>query len=367
MRRDDLGIATTFTAPSSELERLLCQAMAEALELDAIGVDDDFFALGGDSQAAEQLFLAIEEATGCRLPLATLYEHSTVRGLAGRVSSGTDVHPRSAVLKLRGSGAKPPLFIVPGIGGEAIGMEPLVRHLHPGRPVYCCQFVGSEAADAPLESVEEMTAAFLPHIYRLQPTGPYHLLGACFGGLVALELAQRLSAEQHEVGLLCLCDTPFPNTSVVDYRARLPSVLGFLAGRIRCFAHEFGASRLDRRTAYLLAKTRRIVAVLRTGKLPRDVKLELAKRRLIDSNRQAARRYAVRRYAGDAVYVRSGARQAGASQARRDMWREYFGGALSMHTIACRDSGDLFHAHAGELAAIVSTALCDRESETSQG
>jgi acetoacetyl-CoA synthetase len=356
VRRDRLDIATAYVAPQSELEELLCQILAEALELDVVGIDDDFFGLGGDSLAAERLFVGIEVSTGHRMPLATLYDHPTVRQLAGLLVAG-HLQPWSALVKLRGGGTQPALFIVPGIGGEVIGMEPLSRQLEGDRPVYCCHFVGLDAAQAPLRSIEEMARTFLPQIRRLQPSGPYHLLGACFGGLVALEIAKRLHSDRQQVGMLCLADTPFPQAEAAGHRTRVPSVLSFVASRARLYAHELTARPMRTRVSYVLGKVRRMASVVAVGGLPEPVKLELAKRRVIDSNREATRRYVVDEHPRSAVYVRSGGRQAGASPARRATWRKHFPAGLSVYTIECRDSGEMFRAHARELAAIVSTEL----------
>jgi hypothetical protein len=157
--------------------------------------------------------------------------------------------------------------------------------------------------------------------------------------------------------MLCLADTPLPNPEVAGHRAKVPTVLGFLASRLKLYARELTARPMRTRVTYVLGKARRMASVVAAGGLPSPVKLELAKRRVIDSNREATRRYVIDKHPGGAIYVRSGRRQAGASQARRDTWREYFPAGLSVYTIDCRNSGELFRAHARELAAIVSTAL----------
>ena len=333
--------------------------MAEALDLDVVGVGDDFFQMGGDSLSAENLFLAIEEATGRRLPLSILYDRPTVRLLAETVTAGDAIRSWSPIVKVRDRGRKPPIFIVPFIGGEVIGMEPLARHLDADRPVYCCHFIGLDPSQQPLESIEDIAAGFLSEIRRMQPAGPYHLLGACFGGLVALELAQRLRAEGEEVGLLCLADTPLPDVGAAGREFGVPTGIQFVFDRVKLFAHDLTSRRRGERLKFLRGKAHHVASMIRSRSLPHDTKEEIAKRRVIDANHAAAQRYVPQPYGGAALYVRSRDRPSGPSQARRVLWQTYFPAGLAVHTVACRDSGDLFGRHARELARILSAGLSD--------
>jgi len=70
------------TAPRTCLEATLADAWAEALELDRIGVDDDFLELGGHSLAAARLMFRLKERLGVDLPLPSLLEASTVAAQA---------------------------------------------------------------------------------------------------------------------------------------------------------------------------------------------------------------------------------------------------------------------------------------------
>jgi acyl carrier protein len=84
---------TAFSAPSNETERILAQAWVEALGVDRVDVDDDFFALGGNSLVAVQLIAKIRKAVGVRLPMRSLFETPTVRGLAARVEQLRKAEP----------------------------------------------------------------------------------------------------------------------------------------------------------------------------------------------------------------------------------------------------------------------------------
>jgi acyl-coenzyme A synthetase/AMP-(fatty) acid ligase len=71
-----------YQAPRTPLETVLVELWAEVLDRDGIGIDDDFFLLGGHSILATQLFARITDALGVRIALRALFEARTVRALA---------------------------------------------------------------------------------------------------------------------------------------------------------------------------------------------------------------------------------------------------------------------------------------------
>ncbi|WP_371664006.1 amino acid adenylation domain-containing protein [Streptomyces sp. NBC_00280] len=77
----DFAALSTGRAPGSAMEKALCGVVAEVLGLDEIGVDDDFFALGGDSIMAMQL-VSRARAVGVRITPRLVLRHRTVAGLA---------------------------------------------------------------------------------------------------------------------------------------------------------------------------------------------------------------------------------------------------------------------------------------------
>ncbi|MYT22174.1 hypothetical protein GTW69_18055, partial [Streptomyces sp. SID7760] len=68
---------------------------------------------------------------------------------------------------------------------------------------------------APDATVEELAAAHLKALRRVRPTGPYHLAGWSFGGLLAYEMAVQLRAAGQEVAILALLDTGYPESGHV--------------------------------------------------------------------------------------------------------------------------------------------------------
>jgi len=73
------ALAPAYVEPATDTERRLAMIWAEVLELDRVGAEDDFFALGGDSFRASRVAARVDTA------VRALFEHSTVRALARRL------------------------------------------------------------------------------------------------------------------------------------------------------------------------------------------------------------------------------------------------------------------------------------------
>ncbi|HSS51591.1 MAG TPA: amino acid adenylation domain-containing protein, partial [Thermoanaerobaculia bacterium] len=98
------GEGGAYVAPRSPVEEVLAGIWEEVLALERVGVEDDFFALGGHSLGAAQVISRVLKAFSVELPLRLLFEHPTVAALAEEIE------------RLRGSGATaaaPPLVRAP--------------------------------------------------------------------------------------------------------------------------------------------------------------------------------------------------------------------------------------------------------------
>ncbi|WP_040695684.1 non-ribosomal peptide synthetase, partial [Nocardia vinacea] len=88
----------TFRAPSTPIEEIVAQIFGEVLDLPRVGVDDDFFDLGGNSLIATQVASRIGTALDTRVPVRMVFEASTVAALAARVESHAGAGARSALV-----------------------------------------------------------------------------------------------------------------------------------------------------------------------------------------------------------------------------------------------------------------------------
>ncbi len=209
----------SFVPARNSLERRLTAIWKEVLGLHRIGVEDNFFELGGHSLVALRVFSQIEKQFGRSLPLSSLFTAPTISRLAALLDNAVTVGTCQPVVPLQPDGTGPRLFAVPGIGGHPFSFMPLTQKLGSDHRFYALQLPGLDGRQSPLNRVEQMADYFIPHIRGQQPDGPYHLIGYSFGGLIAYEIARRLTEQGQTVGLLILLDT-YVATALVQKRSK---------------------------------------------------------------------------------------------------------------------------------------------------
>jgi acyl-coenzyme A synthetase/AMP-(fatty) acid ligase/thioesterase domain-containing protein/acyl carrier protein len=187
---------------------------ANVLGLDKVPLDGDFLALGGDSLSVEEMLADVGERFGIELASTDLLQSPTLREFAERVRRGAaanEAHPD--FVHLRAGSTDRRVFCFAGAGALALQFLPLARRLE-GYDVTAFQAHGLEKRAKPDWTVEAHARRAMERIRKVQPAGPYRLLGHSFGGLVAFEIAQRLRSEGEEVAVLGLIDTFLPGSAM---------------------------------------------------------------------------------------------------------------------------------------------------------
>ena len=199
---------TAYRAPRSVEEQVLANLFAEVLGVDRVGIDDDFFALGGHSLRATKLLGRIRGALGVDLPLKAVFESPTVAELTPQLRPETNTQatdPFAIVLPIKTEGDRNPVWCLHPGGGLSWAYLGLSASF-PDRPVYGIQARGFDGVTPVPESIDAMAEDYLDHILRTQPEGPFHLLGYSFGGILAQLIAVKLRERGHQVGMLALLD-----------------------------------------------------------------------------------------------------------------------------------------------------------------
>jgi thioesterase domain-containing protein/non-ribosomal peptide synthetase component E (peptide arylation enzyme)/acyl carrier protein len=193
--------------PDDLLELQLVRIWEKVLAVEGVAMTDDFFALGGDSLAAATMLAAVEKFCGVDLPAASLLQASTIKKLAGLIRSAGLGQTELRLVGLRLGGSRPPLYYVPGAGGDALEPRMLARYLTNEQPVFAFQPRHFNSHSPYPRSVEEMARSYVETIRVHQPRSPYYLCGASFGGVVAFEMARQLDSVGEEVAFLGLFDS----------------------------------------------------------------------------------------------------------------------------------------------------------------
>lgn len=200
-----------YAAPRDEIERQLCKLFAELTGASKVGIEDNFFHLGGHSVLGVRLMAEIQKAFGVTAPLGVLFAAPTVRELARRIQHADFASPWTSLVPIQTQGAAPPVFMVHWIERD------LARHIGEQRPIYGLSFglasdTGQSWATMP-DTVEGLATHYIGEMRAVQANGPYHLIGHSAGGVVAYEMAQQLAAEGESVAFLGLLDTYAPTAA----------------------------------------------------------------------------------------------------------------------------------------------------------
>ena len=200
-------------APRDTVELALLGIFTELLGHTDIGLEESFFDLGGHSFLAVQLVARVKKVLGRSLPLAALFEdvddggtRPTVARLAALLRDG-DTESDAPLVPLRRSGEDTPLFLVHPAGGDLVAYHQFVRTLAAGPPVFGLRPPPVRTGHA--QDVESLAAVYVDSVRAASPDGPYRLVGWSMGGLVAYEMARRLTEAGATVDRLVLADTYF--------------------------------------------------------------------------------------------------------------------------------------------------------------
>ena len=194
-------IDTCYRSPRDPVEIWVARQWQDVLGF-AVGIRENFFAVGGNSLDAARVIDAVLVEFGIQLPLNVLTERPTVehlatllRGHAGRLSG-------PLVTIQDGDGSHPPLFLIHPDNGQAGPYCGLAIALGEEFAVSAIQAAGLYPGSEPARTVPAMAAAYVDAVRAARPAGPYLLGGCAIGAAIAYEMAARLD----DVRLLAAID-----------------------------------------------------------------------------------------------------------------------------------------------------------------
>lgn len=352
-----------YTQPITPTEKKLAALWQEILRVDDVGLHDNFFELGGDSLTAAEMSAAFPAQFGMELPLGSVFEAPTIADLAARVEQlgSESADPLGVILPLRMGKAREqrPLFCIHPIAGLSFSFSGLLRHLNPDMPVYGLQSRGLSDGEQLPGSIEEIAADYVEQVLRLQPEGPYRLLGRSLGGLIAHSMAQQMLARNLQVDMLAMIDTYLfssverdgPLTEADEVR----SVLRFLDIALQPAETPSTMEKLAETLRQIYSQRTIPVAEEIIRSHPQFIQHVFA---VMLNNMQLARRHVPRSVDVDLLYF---------SATKGDLpvilghspsaWRAFIGGKVDVHTLDCSHESVLEPIPAGEIGSIVQQRL----------
>ncbi|MDP9050377.1 MAG: amino acid adenylation domain-containing protein, partial [Acidobacteriota bacterium] len=304
-------------------EEILSSLFAEVLGLERVGLDDNFFDLGGHSLLAARLVTRVRAALGIDLSLRTLLETPTVAALVTRKSLTIHSDPFEVMLPLRDHGKLPPLFFIHPAAGLSWCYTGFLKYLEADRPLYGLQAQNFTSPENATQTIEEIAAEYIVQIRKIQPEGPYRLLGWSLGGLLAHAVATSLQDQGDLITFLALLDA---GPSSQKEAPELPSLVEFVAD---LFGDNVKSVPPDLTSLYEYLRI--------SGNLPNSFS-ERHFAALIESYRNAVplnHTFEPRVYWGDLLIVSSGAGQNDPEIASK-AWEPYVSGTITVHQVSCQ-------------------------------
>lgn len=204
-----------------DIETELLIIWKNVLGVTNLSVNDDFFAVGGDSLLSVDVFSKIKAKYKLTLPISTLFTHPTITKLAQKLIEAIklkgessldkrdDPWNTSVVMQLGPEDNNKTLFMVGGVGGNVNNLYDLAKNLGHEYKVIGLQTRGILEHNYH-DTVEEMAKDHIQYIKQHQAKGPYLLAGYSYGAYTAFEIAKQFEAQGEQIDFLGLLDVYAP-------------------------------------------------------------------------------------------------------------------------------------------------------------
>ena len=164
----------------------------------------------------------------CEIPMSLLLRCHSITELEHELTLlGTVPHSYDPIVPLSTQGRKRTLFLLHPGSGEFLCWIGLLKYL-PERPVYALRARGLHSHEGTFNGLQDLLDCYYDAIRRVQPQGPYAMLGYCFGGLLCFELAKKFEAAGETI-VFCggIDNPPSLKTTIgqVQYRSLMIDVL----------------------------------------------------------------------------------------------------------------------------------------------
>ncbi|WP_250517958.1 non-ribosomal peptide synthetase [Caballeronia sp. INDeC2] len=211
--------AASGNEPQTATEHALAAIWRSVLGVTHAGPDDDFFALGGDSLRTLQVAHLAREAMLPALGIEAIFARPRLSDLAAyldaQVGLQRDAAPAS-IVPMNASGAPVDVFAIHPAYGLIAEYRTLARYLDGIASVHGVQSPVYGEPDWWASDLDVLARDYAQRVRRVQPRGPYRLVGWSLGGLLAVEIAAQLEAAGETVDFIGLVDAGMQQDATLD-------------------------------------------------------------------------------------------------------------------------------------------------------
>jgi amino acid adenylation domain-containing protein len=193
--------------PRTDSEKMLVEIWEDVLRLKNVGINDNFFEIGGHSLLAVQIMTKIENKTGKKFPISILFRFPDIESLNGFIQKDNADPIWQSLVPIKPTGSKMPLYIVHGDGLNVLNFSNLALYVDSEQPVFGLQAKGLDGVEQPLDNMVEIAKNYVTEIVGHNPNGPYAIAGYSIGGFIAMEMAHQFEIMNKQVKFLAIFDT----------------------------------------------------------------------------------------------------------------------------------------------------------------
>ena len=346
-----------YAAPGDLIERQLVEMWETLLATRPIGVNHNFFDLGGHSMLLARLLFQVEQTFHRSLSMASVFQRPTIAQLAELLREEKTLPEPCRVFPIQPGGTRPP-FICLGAGPYFL---PLARQLGSDQPLFGVDLTQLETDRLPVPvRLRDIAAHVVKAIREFQPNGPYFLGGWCLYGLLMYEVAQQIIADGGDVALLVMIDSIDPaHRKMLPFFARMRVALQKWAYH----ATLLGESKAAEIPAYLLQRIKifrtrakrfwqRLDYIRAIQKANGPLEMELNPIFFM-----ACTDYRPQPYSGPVTLFQAVERPAGRHWDLRQVWRPLIRGPFEAHDIVGGHDGMFKEPYVGILGSRLKNSL----------
>jgi amino acid adenylation domain-containing protein len=211
--KNRLDQVVRFEAPSTSAEVALTKIWCKLLGVEQVGIHENFFAIGGNSLLAIRMIHEIKRQIAPNMPVRMPFQFPTIQELAKALLTQKLAERKPELIQLQAGNRAPEVFLI--IDGDSVGLFKLSRFMDKELRLYASVVPLPEAAlkasakkqFSELPRMEDLAAYHVALIKNHQTTGPIVLVGHCFAGKLAFEVAHQLQAIGMRVDAVLMLDT----------------------------------------------------------------------------------------------------------------------------------------------------------------